>query len=150
SSAPANAVMHVTTDAGQELNPSLSPDGTAIVFAKLTAPGNSDIYVIKAGGAPVNLTADSKSNDIQPEFSPDGQSIAFRSARDGGGIFVMSAAGGDAKKIVDEGFNPTWSPDGKTILYDIGSAAASPYGATSVAVIWSVNVATGEKKQISK
>ena len=31
--------------------------------------------------------------NTQPAFSPDGERIAFRSSRDGGGIFLMGATG---------------------------------------------------------
>jgi Tol biopolymer transport system component len=43
-------------------------------------------------------------NDTQPAFSPDGTRIAFRSQRDGGGIFVMGATGESVKRVSDKGF----------------------------------------------
>ena len=52
----------------------------------------------------------------QPAYSPDGKRIAFRSERDGGGIFIMGASGESVMRLTDFGYNPSWSPDGKEIV----------------------------------
>jgi hypothetical protein len=71
------------------LFPSLSPDGDSLIYAS-QATGNWDIYFRRVSGkTAINLTQDSPADDTQPAFSPDGESIAFRSERDGGGIFVI-------------------------------------------------------------
>jgi serine/threonine protein kinase len=111
---PAN-FTRLTDLPGKETSPSVSPDGAFFVYAK-SEGGNSDLFLQRvAGDNPMNLTASSPSDDIQPAFSPDGQQIAFRSERDGGGIFVMGAMGGSVRRLTDFGFNPTWSPDGREI-----------------------------------
>src|SRR5262249_42255023 len=78
------------TDApGEELFPSLAPDGKSFLYAS-QASGNWDVYLQRVGGRmPLNLTRESISDDTQPTFSPDGERIAFRSEREGGGIFIM-------------------------------------------------------------
>ena len=73
--------------------PSLSPDGEFIVYAS-NASGNWDILFQRVDGeTALNLTEHSPADDTQPAFSPDGKQIAFRSERDGGGIFLMGATG---------------------------------------------------------
>jgi len=67
------------------------------------------------GKNPIHLTKDSPDDDTQPAFSPDGERIAFRSERDGGGLFVMGATGESAKRLTDFGYHPAWSPDGQEI-----------------------------------
>ena len=97
----------------QELHPSLSPDGRALVYAS-QASGNWDIYFQRVGGkTALNLTKDSAADDTHPAFSPDGQWIAFRSERDGGGLFVMGATGEDVRRVSDRGFHPAPSADAK-------------------------------------
>ena len=65
---------------------------------------------------PFNLTKDSPADDTQPAFSPDGERIAFRSEREGGGIFLMGATGESVIRVSDLGYSPSWSPDGGQIL----------------------------------
>ena len=55
------------------------------------------------GQTPINLTADSTDDDDQPAFSPDGERIAFRSSRDGGGIFVMGRTGEAVRRVTRRG-----------------------------------------------
>src|SRR5439155_25070057 len=87
----------LTDQPGPELYPSLSPDGKSFVYQGRAA-GKWDIYLQRVGGRnPVNLTKDSTDDNTQPAFSPDGERIAFRSEREGGGIFVMGATGENAK-----------------------------------------------------
>jgi serine/threonine protein kinase len=106
------ALTQVTSKAGQELFPSLSPDGQFIIYAS-NASGNWDIIFQRVGGeTALNLTQNSAVDDVQPSFSPDGKQIAFRSEREGGGIFLMGATGESVRRLTDFGFNPAWSPDG--------------------------------------
>jgi serine/threonine protein kinase len=105
----------VTVTQDPESWPSLSPDGKSVVFAS-AASGNGDIYVQRVGGHnATNLTPDSPDIDDQPAFSPDGSLIAFHSTRGGGGIFVMGATGESVRRVADTGFNPAWSPDGRSL-----------------------------------
>src|SRR5438876_6321660 len=103
----ANATFTQLTDqAGPEYFPSLSPDGKSFVYASYAA-GNWDIYLQRVGGKnPLNLTKDSAADDTQSAFSPDGERVAFRSERDGGGIFLMGATGESVKRLTNFGYNP--------------------------------------------
>jgi len=106
----------LTDQDGRETFPSISPDGNYFVYVKSIA-GNADIYLQRtAGGNPINLTPDSPADDTQPAYSPDGNQIAFRSERDGGGLFLMGATGESVRRLTSACYNPAWSPDGKEIL----------------------------------
>src|ERR1044071_3575519 len=103
--------IQLTDLAGPKSFPSLSPDGRSFVYTASTS-GNWDIYLQRVGGKnPINLTKDSSADDTQPAFSPDGDQIAFRSERNGGGIFVMGATGESVRRLTDFGYNPAWSPE---------------------------------------
>ncbi|PWT90012.1 MAG: hypothetical protein C5B54_07950 [Acidobacteria bacterium] len=140
----------ITNFAGEERTPSLSPNGEFIVYAG-DASGNEDIYLQRVGGQnPINLTKDCTLNDTEPAFSPDGKWIAFRSERQGGGIFIMGATGESVRRLTDFGFYPAWSPDGQRLVIGAGDDFFDPYGRGGFSELWIVNAANGEKKQITK
>jgi serine/threonine protein kinase/Tol biopolymer transport system component len=134
---------------GSETFPSLSPSGELFAYAK-SAGGDADIYLQRVGGGnPINLTQDSPLDDTMPAFSPDGSQIAFRSEREGGGIFVMGATGESVRRLTDFGYSPAWSPDGKSILVAT-EGVSDPVVRTSSSRLWRVDVATQERQQITQ
>ena len=138
----------LTSHLGEEVRPSLSPDGTSFVYVDRTS-GNADIYARRIGGEnAINLTEDSPVRDSQPSFSPDGESIAFLSDRDGGGIFVMGATGERVRKLTDIGFEPTWSPDQTKVLFATGQSARNPFSQTPGSSLWTVDIATENTTKI--
>jgi Tol biopolymer transport system component len=138
----------LTDQAGAEIFPTLSPDGKMLAYVTAAA-GNLDIYVQSVGGQnAVNVTKDSAVDDVQPAFSPDGQKIAFRSERDGGGIFVMGVFGDAVTRLSDSGYRPTWSPDGTEIAYET-EGWMLPAGRNSTSQLWAINVSNREKRKIT-
>jgi Tol biopolymer transport system component len=146
--APIQATFtRLTNQEGRESSPSLSPDGAFFVYVK-SVDGDADLYLQRGGGGnPINLTPDSAVDDTQPAFSPDGQQIAFRSEREGGGIFVMGATGESVKRVSDFGFNPAWSPDGADLVVAT-EGVATPGARASRSQLWRIAVATGEKRLV--
>lgn len=136
----------LTNQPGTEYFPSLAPDGESFVFAAKPL-GNYDIFLKRVGGnKEINLTENSPEDDTQAAFSPDGKQIAFRSERNGGGIFVMEETGENPRRVCDFGFHPSWSPDGKQIaVSDSGFIRPSVRGNSS---IWVVNIENGEKRKL--
>ena len=141
-------IDQLTDFQGRETSPSLSPDGTVVVYAR-SVEGNYDIFYQRVeGGQPINLTAGSPADDIQPAFSPDGQQIAFRSERDGGGIFLMGATGESVRRLTDFGFNPAWSPDGREIAIAT-EGAFNPKARLSSSQIFRIDVVTGTRRSLA-
>ncbi len=141
-------IVRLTDLPGSETFPSLSPDGTFFVYTK-DIDGSFDLFLQRvAGGKPIQLTAGSPADDYQPAFSPDGQQIAFRSDRDGGGIFLMGATGESVKRLTDFGFNPAWSPDGREIAVAT-EGVFDPMTRSSVSQIVRIDVATGTQRPLA-
>lgn len=76
----------------------LSPDGTRAALA-MAAEGDSDLWVADVRTGVLTRLTHEPSNDTAPLWSPDGQSVVFRSDRDGGGLFRIPVAGGDAVRL---------------------------------------------------
>ncbi len=143
-------LAQLTFQGGVERYPSLSPDGKTFLFVS-EASGNPDIYLQRVDGRnAINLTKDSPAADVQPAFSPDGEHIAFRSDRDGGGIFVMGATGESVRRLTDFGYNPSWSPDGAEIVFSSEGIDLNPQGRNLAGGLWVVSVKSGAVKLLTK
>jgi len=127
------STKRLTADRFQESGPGWSPDGESLVYVSQRS-GNADLWIRGSDGNDIQLT-DDESEDTQPAWSPDGRRIAFVSSRDhgiqldqsvffgyslGGGIWSVPAFGGEPERVIDGGFNPCWSSDGATLVFDAG------------------------------
>jgi len=113
--APRTFTQLTFTD-GVDMFPTLAPDGKSFAYVS-SQGGRRHIYLQRVDGrTPIDLTSDSPADDSEPAFSPDGAQIAFRSEREGGGIYVMGATGESPKRLTDFGHNPSWSPDSRQIV----------------------------------
>jgi len=96
--------------------PSLSPDGMSIVYSA-NPTGVYEIYEMDLQGNSRQLTH-GLGTLTSPEISPDGKSIVF-TVGDGlvNSIWVMDRDGSRPRMVCSPGWDPTWSPDGKQILF---------------------------------
>lgn len=139
----------ITDLAGVEIFPSLSPDGKSLIYVS-RASGNWDIYSKRIGAKKSdNLTENCLEEDTQPAYSFDGKRIAFRSSREGGGIFIMTETGESPKKLINFGYNPAWSPDGKEIAVTENSVISNNR-TRNKSKMWIVNATTGESRVLTE
>ena len=61
---------------------------------------------------------------------------------------MVSAFGGDARRIADQGRRPRWSPDGRQIAYWTGVNAGYLWHMADSARIFVVNASGGEPQRI--
>ncbi|MFN0113020.1 MAG: protein kinase domain-containing protein [Blastocatellia bacterium] len=133
---------------GTKTYPTISPDGQFIVYAR-KINNQFDIFRQRIGGSNAqNLTEGKAEEDSDPTFSPDGNFIAFRSEREGGGVYMIGATGENERLIAKDGFNPSWSPDGSEIIYSTerGSNVFQRVGIHGQ--LWAVNWQTGARRRI--
>ena len=102
--------------------PAWAPDGRHIAFADPFPSGNWDIYLMAPDGSGVVNLTHHPGFDGGAIWSPDSKHIAFRSDRSGDmGLFVMNADGAGVTFLAKTGSAPTWSPDGRSIAFEICS-----------------------------
>src|SRR5262249_12822842 len=99
-SGPSGALtpVRVSTSGSGNVEPALSPDGSAIAFTS-NRSGSFEIYVagLAPGSQEIAITRDG-ANNMQPAWSPDGQWIAFYS-RNGGGLWIVPSTGGAPRQL---------------------------------------------------
>jgi len=130
-------VTMMTTYAGDETTPSVSPDGAQVAFSWTGENGqHRNIYVTRSDGQeePRQLTRDTSPDavDIFPAWSPDQTQIAFVRRRGASGeIVVIPAQGGPEHTLGDLRFvvspassSLAWTPDGAQIAFASQSLAS--------------------------
>ncbi|TRZ41457.1 alpha/beta hydrolase family protein [Robertkochia solimangrovi] len=107
-------------------SPVISPDGSTIAYTSTTTDWennkyDTEIWLIRPGESPFQLTNAKDGGSTNPKWSPDGQWIAFSSDRDEKNqIFVIRSAGGEAIQLTGTEGSVSdfdWSPDGKQIAF---------------------------------
>jgi DNA-binding winged helix-turn-helix (wHTH) protein len=97
-SSPQRNLWQLTFDSGLQSEPAWSPDGRFIAYSS-DKGGNFDIWVQPVGEGNAVRVTNSPAHDWQPDWAPEGNRLVFRSEREGGGLFVVPALGGNERKI---------------------------------------------------
>ena len=114
--------------------PALSPDGRQLVFSREIGRVRKLILSEPAESSERQLTR-GEFDDIQPAWAPDGRSLLFvRAAVAGerfepadifgryvdmrGDVWSLDLESGAETRVIENAFNPAWSPDGTRIAFD--------------------------------
>jgi len=145
-------IRPLTSQAGWETAPALSPDGNLVAFtwsARMDAP--KQIYLKRLTDAePVRLTDFRTGTLGYLAWSPDGRRIAFKRSFDQhGALYSIDDRGGDERKIVDLNDSNLssaidWSPDGTQVAFS-DAAPAEP----DQLAIYVYNLQTAEKHKLT-
>jgi len=132
----------ITIHEGTSMAAAASPDRRSIAIDLL-----GSIWLLPFRGGEAKRITPELLEARQPSWSPDSRSIAFQGYEDGTWhIYVISREGGEAKAMTSGQFDdrePAWSHDGSRIVF-----SSDRYG--GITTIWTVAVAGGEARQISR
>jgi len=120
--ADGSGFRRLTTDTSrQHVYASLSPDGQSVLYSTFLEQNVYEIYEMDLNDGSVERLTNKIGVSNAPEVSPDGQSIVFSRGLPATGqyqIMLMDRNGGNLGNIPQlSGWDPTWSPDGKQILF---------------------------------
>ena len=143
-------LAQITLSRGLEESPVFSPSGDEMAYAA-DRGGVRKICLRRASGGEERALTSGAFDDIQPSFSPDGGTVAFVRGREsgrklepgdvfgaywGGDVWTIDRISGRESKLVENAYNPSFSPDGTRIAFDApwtGSGASGrwmPSGTT--------------------
>lgn len=130
-------LSHLTTQPGLEDEPSWSPDGRSLAYTS-DEGGYLSIWIRQVDRERAIRIGREGVDEAQPAWSPDGRDIAFVSSRSHGGrlgiflgsrpieshvygqngdLYIMSTSGGSERKLADNAYDPSWSPDGSRLAF---------------------------------
>jgi Tol biopolymer transport system component/DNA-binding winged helix-turn-helix (wHTH) protein len=138
--------FQLTTDAGEQSGPALSPDGKRLAFVWLKeGDTNQHVYIKQFGSESLLRLTDLSDDEYSPVWSPDGKQLAFlSSSKTGLALYVASLA---ASPVVRKLYMPgqitrwqqgaiSWSPDGRDFIL------ADHLGAQPSSSIYRIDVET--------
>jgi Tol biopolymer transport system component len=111
----------LTSGAGEDFDPTVSPDGRSVLFANVKRTWEVIVQDIGSGRRRTVLAK--RTLLLFPRFSPDGRRIALagRNSRGDTHVFVMDADGSNLRGITEGpgelNVMPQWSGDGETVYF---------------------------------
>lgn len=146
---PTSPPEQLTTGAGDDVQPTVAPDGSKVAFA--VRGSNSDLWRLpvdpatgRPTGQPEPMVRTTRV-ESRGAWSPDGRTIAFNSDRLGEMNIWLRGVADSAERQLTQGpggdYQPNWSPDGKSIVFFSARAGAAD--------IWAVQTSDGHLTRLT-
>lgn len=115
---PETAWSRVVGSTGEDILPSLSPDGTRLCFLS-DRTGEQELWVSASDGTGARQLTRGRRRPVAGRWSPDGKTIVFHHI-DTPGIYLVDANGGVPRLLGEAEVaagHPVFAADGRSILY---------------------------------
>lgn len=127
--ADGSGLRRLSNSNGIDTEPQYSADGQSIYFTS-DRSGGPQVYRMSASGGDAKRITFTGAYNISPRVSSDGKTLAWISQRDGFSLYAMNLASGQEQRLAEGASEPSFSPNGKYIMY-----ATKTGGRTSLAVV---------------
>jgi TolB protein len=124
--------VHQLTDKDEDCRqPNWSPAGNTIVYQK-KQDGHWDLWIYDVAAKEHRKLTEGEGDKTDATFSPDGHWVVYSSDNSElrhANLFVINVRGGTATQITHaDAYDgaPSWSPDGKSIVFESGSYPTQP------------------------
>ena len=115
--ADGSGLRRLSNSNGIDTEPQFSADGQSIYFTS-DRSGGPQIYKMSVSGGNATRVTFNGNYNISPRVSPDGKTLAWISQRDGGySLYAKDLASGQELRLADGATEPSFSPNGKYIMY---------------------------------
>jgi Tol biopolymer transport system component len=130
----------LANDAAGELCPSLSPDGSRVVYhwSRAVDPG---IYVKPVQGGPARRLTSAPAGELFacgfPKWSPTGDWIAFLTGGEAGAkdVWIVSPSGERLRRLTSaSGIGLCWAPNGESLGFVDRNSQGEPFSIFSIAL----------------
>ncbi|MFT4078662.1 Tol-Pal system beta propeller repeat protein TolB [Rhodomicrobium sp.] len=138
-------LARLTQSSAIDTAPCYSPDGRQIVFES-DRDGKQQLYVMNADGSGQRRLSFGEGSYSTPVWSPRGDLIAFTKRVPGGFAIGVVRPDGSGERLLTEGYHnegPTWSPNGRVILFFRESG-----GANGGAKLYSIDLTGYNERQV--
>ena len=120
--------QNLTRTAATESELALSPDGRRIAYRR-SEHQRFQIWVMNVDGSDQRRLTSGGDWEFGPQWSPDGRRLAYQvwdysgcTPTSGSGcavpdVWTVDADGSGQRKVLDNAFQPRWSPDGSKLLF---------------------------------
>jgi TolB protein len=142
------AVVQLTADGADDVQPVFSPDGRRIAFASNRA-GQWDIYLMDRDGRNVQPVTAGPGQKMHPSFSPDGTRLVYccLSAREAQWELWVADLSTGQKRVIGPGLFPAWAPrkDVDRIAFQRARQRGSQWFG-----IWTLDLIDGEPRNVTE
>jgi dipeptidyl aminopeptidase/acylaminoacyl peptidase len=121
--------LNQLTEDPADTEPSFSPDGRAIIFARA-----GDLYTVRADGSGLRGLTSGAGLDSAPDVSPNGRVVVFERRAAAGApadLYTVGTGGGAPRPLAatpDDEHEASFSPDGHAVVYVRSVAEAGGSG----------------------
>ena len=116
--------VDLTRNRASDRYPATSPNGRLVAFSSNRGTSGTHIWVMNIKGSALKQVTVRRGNQFEPAWAPAGGRLAYVSGTLSAGtnIWTVLANGKGNRRLTtlqsDEQLNPSWSPDGRSIVYE--------------------------------